>query len=224
MPPTVELFEPAKFSLQELAFLRDHMGESPTVAFHGGVLPQGVNPDAVRPALERFVQLAELEKVKKVPWVGFDPIKDSIDRFIAFQEKCLIGQSLGDVRHPSQYNWDSTGASMKAGIGSDSSDMVRSELLPDGTRRPFAVQLTGTPRKQSSMWAKNTAPPMHADKIVLAANGTLTCTICDKVVANFEPAKGSRARNKALADARKHLMKTKTEEARHRAIANVPVS
>ncbi len=119
MPPTIELFEPAKFSLQELAFLREHLGESPTVAFHGG-LPKHVNEDAVRPALERFSQLAELEKVKNAPWVGYAPIKDSIDRFIAFQEKCLLGQSLGDVRHPSQHTWDSQGNSMKAGIGADS--------------------------------------------------------------------------------------------------------
>ena len=223
MPPTVELFEPADYSLAELAFLREHLGESPTVAFHGGVLPKGVNPDAVRPALERFVQLAELEKIKQVPWIGPEAVKDSIDRFISFQDKCLAGQAMGDVRHPSQHTWDSTGASSKSGIGSDASDKVRNELLPDGTRRPFAVQLVGTARGKSR-WARGGATALQDDKIVLAANGTLTCTICDKTVAHYEPLKGSRAKNKALAEARKHCMKSSNEQARHRAIANVPVS
>lgn len=222
MPPTVELFEPADYSMEELSFLREHLHESPTVALHGK-LPKGVNPAAIEKALTRFSQLSELEKVKQLPWAGHERIADSIDRFIAFQEKCLLGQSLGDVRHPSQHTWDSTGAASPLGIGSDSADKVRTELLPDGTRRPFAVQLVGTARR-SSMWGRKTAPATHDDKIVLADNGTLTCSICDKVVSSFDPAKGSRARNKALAEARKHCMKNSAEQARHRAIANVPVS
>ncbi len=223
MPPTVELFEPAKYSMPELAFLLKHLEESPTVALHGDALPKGVNKDAVVPLLERLSQLSELERVKKAPWAGYEPIRDSIERFIAFQEKCLQGHAVGDVRHPSQYVWDSTGAAMKTGIGSDSAEMVRTELLEDGTRVPFAVQLTGTARR-ASRWAKKTAPATFDDKIALAANGTLTCTICDKVVANYDPQKGTRAKNKALADARKHCMKTSTEQGRHRAIVNVPVA
>ena len=222
MPPTVELFEPADYSLEELAFLREHLQESPAVALHGGTLPRGVNTAAVTKALSRFSELAELERVKNAPWAGHDRIADSIDRFIAFQEKCLKGQEQGEPRHPSQSTWDSMGAQQKAGIGADSNDKVRHELTPEGERRPFAVQLVGTPRK-SSMWGRKTAPAEFHDKITLADNGTLSCSVCNKVVANFDPAKGSRARNKALAEARKHCMKASSEQARHRAIANVPV-
>ena len=222
MPPTVELFEPADYSLEELAFLREHLQESPTVALHGGTLPKGVNPAAVRKALTRFSELSELEKVKNAPWAGYEPIADSIDRFIAFQEKCLKGQEQGEPRHPSQHTWDSMGMSQRAGIGADANEKVRNELLPNGQRRPFAVQLVGTPRK-SSMWGRKTAPAEFHDMITLADNGTLTCSICDKVVASFDLQKGSRAKNRALAEARKHCMKASSEQARHRAIANVPV-
>lgn len=224
MPPTVELFEPADYSLPELRFLLAHLEESPTVALHDVALPPGVSPDAIRPALEKFSRLEELQQKRNLPWAGYEPIRDSIERFIAFQEKCLQGQAMGDVRHPSTHTWDSTGASAKYGIGSDSSDKIRSELRPDGTRVPFAVQLTGAVRKRSSMWAKPAPQQAPDDKIILAENGTLTCSICDKVVANFDPERGSRAKNKAVSEARKHCMQASTEQARHRAIANVPVS
>ena len=222
MPPTVELFEPADFAIAELHFMLQHLTETPNVALHG-TPPPGVNPVAIRKTLGRFSELEELKRVKQVPWAGYDPIKDSIQRFIAFQEKCLQGQAQGEPRHPSQHTWDSTGAMSRGGIGSDSSDKVRSELLPDGTRRSFTVNLTNLTKRQRSMWGPQSAPPVHQDAIMYNDNGTYSCTICQKVVVSFDIDKGSRARNKARADARKHCLKSTKEQARHRAIANVPV-
>jgi len=216
-----EVFQPAKFSLPELHFMLEHLEESPTVALHGSV-PKGVNPDAIRPTLARFTELEELQRVRNVPWVGYDPIRESIERFIAYQAKCRQGQELGEPRHPSFSIFDSQGSAMKAGVGSDASDMVRNELKEDGTRQPFGVQLVGTQRK-SRMWRGKQPVTVTVDEITHAENGTLTCTICEKVVASYDTDKGSRARNKAKADARKHCMTTKKEHARHRAIANVPI-
>lgn len=220
MPPAVELFEPADYSLEELAFMREHLTESPNVALHGGV-PKGVNPAEIRRALGRFAELEELSRVRKVPWAGYEPIKDSIERFIAFQEKCMEGQQNGEPRHPSQKTWDSMGNMVDGGIGSDASEKVRNELLPDGTRLPFAVPLVKV-TKRSRMWGVKVAGQTEPDAITYD-NGTYTCTICNKAVANFDTDRGTRARNKARAEARSHCMKSRKEIARHRAIANVPV-
>ena len=217
-----EVFHPAKFSIEELQFLLAHLEESPNVALHGGI-PKGVNPLAVKDALGRFRELSELSEVRKVAWAGYEPIRDSIERFIAYQEKCVRGQEQGEPRHPSAMTFDSTGAMSKGGIGSDASDMVRTELLPNGSRKPFGVQLVGTVRK-SRMWGgQQSNAAATVDEIKHHENGTLECTICQKVVAHYEVEKGTRVRNKAKADARKHCLKASKELARHRAILNVPI-
>jgi len=215
------VFEPARLSMEELSFVLDHLEESPNVALHGSV-PKGVNPTAIRTVLGRFAELEELAKVRKVPWAGYDRIKDSIERFIAFQNKCVEGQTYGEPRHPSMMNWDSTGAMSRGGVGSDASDMVRTELLPDGTRKPFSVTLVDGKRR-SSMWGKKSAPPAADDKIVYQGDGTYKCTICDKVVASFDVDRGTRAKNAAKKQVRDHCMKAKREHSRHRAILNVPI-
>lgn len=221
MAAPVEIFQPAKYSIEELTFMRAHLGESPNVALHGGV-PKGVNPVAIKTALGRFVELDELHKVRNVPWAGYEPIKDAIDRFIAFQEKCVEGQQYGEPRHPSAMTWDSTGAVNKGGVGSDSSEMVVTELLSGGERKAFGVALVDG-KKRTSMWGKKTAPPSTDDKIVDKENGTFFCTICNKVVVSYDPERGTRARNKAKKDVRDHCLKAKKEESRHRAILNVPI-
>ena len=221
MPPTVEVFEPADYSLEELAFMREHLRETPNVALHGK-LPSGVNPVAIKRALGRFSELHELAEVKQVPWAGYEPIEDAIDRFIAFQEKCMEGQASGEPRHPSQQTWDSMGNMSKGGIGSDASEKVRSELLPDGSRRTFTVPLVAVAKK-SRMWGIKVPGQTTPDAITFNPNGTYECSICKKAVSSFDLAKGTRARNKARSDARTHCAKAKTELQRHRAIMNVPV-
>lgn len=221
MAVAVEIFEPAKYSIEELQFMREHLGESPNVALHGKV-PPGVNPVAIRDALGRFAELDELSRVRGVAWAGYEPIKDSIDRFIAFQEKCIEGQSYGEPRHPSSMTWDSQGAVSRGGVGSDNSEMVRTELLPGGERRPFGVKLIDT-KKRTSMWGQKTVTNTTDDKIAYNGDGTYTCTICAKVVASFDVDKGTRARNKAKKLVRDHCLKATREQSRHRAILNVPV-
>lgn len=215
------LFEPADFSLEELAFMRDHLEETPTVALSDGV-PKGVNPLAVRTALGRFTELDELAKVKNRPWCGYEPIRESIERFIAFQDKCLEAQRLGDLRHPGMYTFDSTGAAHRHGIGADSSEKVRTELMPDGTRVPFAVTLVDGQRR-ARVWGKQAPVNTSLDAITDRGDGTFHCSICDKVVTSYEVIKGRRARNKAIKQAREHCRDAKREISRHRAIMNVVI-
>ena len=219
----VDKFEPADFSLEELAFLRAHLQESPTVALHGGV-PKGVNPAAITSALSRFRELDELHTARNVPWVGYEPIESSIDRFLAYQEKCIEAQTFGEPRHPSQHIWDSTGAKIDQGIGSDASEKVRNELLPDGTRIPFAVKLIDVKRR-SKVWGQPRTQLQTADDKITHENGIVFCTICNKPITSYDvTTASSRIKNKHIKLGRDHCMKSQTEIARHRAIANVPVA
>lgn len=224
------LFEPADFALPELRFTLDHLGESPNVALHGEI-PPNVNPVAVKALLGRLYDLEELQKVKGVPWgwsddgtlTGFDAITDSIERYLAWQAKCLEMQQQGQVRHPSQHTWDSTGARTHGGIGSDASDKVRSEITNDGRRLKFAVTLhdDGRQRVVRPPWLQ--PAPVIGDDAITLDNGVYSCSICEKPICSFDVDKGRPAQNKARTLVRKHVRETKTELARHRSLVNVPI-
>lgn len=225
------LFEPADYSMVELKFALDHLRESPNVALHGGV-PEGVNPLAVKTLLGRLYDLEELRTIKGIPWgwsedgqlTGFDAVEDAIERFIAWQEKCLEMQKRGGPRHPSQHTWDSTGAMSHGGIGADASDKVISEIMDDGTRRKFAVTLHEDGRKRTVKmpWQKP-APKIGEDAITLDERGVYSCSICEKAIASFDVDKGRPAQNKARKTVREHIRQTKTELERHRSLVNVPI-
>lgn len=221
MPAITDTFEPADFSIEELHFMLAHLKESPTVALHGGV-PKGVHPVAIQTALARFRELDELSDVRNVPWCGYEPIEDSISRFLAYQEKCMEAQKFGEPRHPSQMTWDSTGAMSRGGIGADASEKVRTELHPDGTRVPFTVKLIDGKRR-SKVWGQPKVVNTSNDRII-HTNGVLTCSICDKPIASYDVDRAtSRTMNKMRAEARKHCMNAQSEISRHRAIANVVI-
>jgi hypothetical protein len=224
------LFEPADYSIEELTFALAHMGESPNVALHDAV-PEGVNPVAIRNLLGRLYDLEEIRTIKGVPWglsddgrlTGFDAIRDSSERFINWQRKCMEMQQRGGPRHPSQHTWDSTGAMTHGGIGSDASEKVRSEILDNGTRKPFAVMLKEDGRKRTiKMPWQQPAPPVGSDSITVDG-GVYHCSICDKPIASFDPTLGRRAQNKAKKVVLEHVRDSKTELSRHRALVNVPI-
>lgn len=224
--PPIETFEPADYSMQELSFLLTNLRKTPNVALHDAP-PKGVNPTQVRRALSAFHDLQELADVKKQPWAGFAAVEDSITRFIKWQEKCLAIQARGGPRHPSQHNWDSTGAMSSGGIGSDSSEKVRHEINDDGDRVPFTVNLRDVNRKAVDMpWttkAKRKVAPVSDADVVTHTPGVYACSICDKPVASYDTVSGRKGQNKARTAARKHLKTCRTEVSRHRAIANVPI-
>lgn len=239
MPTVVEtsnVFHPADYSLPELRFLLEHLEESPTVALDGGqpvktprdrsvnlkVGEHVINPVQVRPLLQRMYELEELRRVRQKPWAGYDPIRESIERFIAFQENCIEWQKQGHPRHPSMHTWDSTGERYKGGIGSDPSDRIRHEILPNGERRPFEVHLLQSEQSKTKLpWLSKDAP-VNTDRII-HENGIMHCTICDKPITSYDVALGRKAANKARAAARKHCKTAKNEIARHRTLFNIPI-
>lgn len=229
-------FEPADFSIEELTFIKEHLRETPTVALHGDSLPKGVNPIAIQVALGKFSELDALSKLKPdgrrkpQPWCGYEAIEESIDRFIAWQELSLKIQKQGGPRHPSQHSWDSMGTMTTGGIGTDSVEKVRNEIVVDEatgrvSRRPFAVELLKVNGKSLDMpWVpKPGGRVIEVDRVEHnQEDGTYKCTICNKVVASYDTDGGRKAKNSARALAVKHLKTSRKEHARHRAICNVP--
>lgn len=221
-------FEPAVLSNPELAFLLDHIEETPTAALHKGV-PAGVNPAEVTKLLTRLQTYDQLQKVHGVAWAGFDAVKDSILRYIAWSERSeeiyrRTGGASGNksIRYPSLYAWDDQGNAFKAGIDADSNEMVRTEILDDGTRRPFGVNLV---EPKGSMipqldevapWIRTSAKRAD-DKVeqkVVGRSGTLTCTVCGKAE-QFDP-KSRQTFTMARTRMGRHLKSAKTEVGRHR--------
>lgn len=226
-----EKFEPALFSIEELEFLLDHLGETPNVALHE-MDEEGVNPKAIRPILTRFVELDELEKVRKVPWAGYDAIKDSIKRYLDWHNKTAELQEEGLPRHPSQHNFEEDGTVTRGGTGADSSEMVRSEILDTGERKVFTVRLRdvkgggsmkapwlGGPKSKSAPAKTATAKVEEKDQIVHdRKRGLYMCGICDEAICTYSKTGGARSLTMAKRKVERHLRTSRKAPARHRAV------
>jgi len=221
-----DTFEPALFSDAELHWLSDHLTTPPISAFLDP-LPPLVNRAAVEPALTRMYELAELERHRKIAWAGIGAIRDSIERYLLWQERAMEirRRTKNRITNPSMFHWDETGKPTKYAIGADSGQLVRSEILDDGSRRPFGVLLTGRPEdvlRQSiadmAPWVKTPQnPALQNDEIrntEKGPNGLFTCSICDHVV----PYKVGSAAVKQMARARmgQHLKRAAVDVNRHR--------
>lgn len=226
-------FEPAIHSIAELRFLLDHLEEPPHAALHDAT-PAGVNPTQITKTLTVLQELDQLQKFRGVPWAGFEAVKDSILRFLAWQERCqeifrLTGGAAGQrsVPQASQYGWDESGNAYKYAIGADSAEMVRTEILDNGDRKSFTVKLL-VPEGARTEELASVAPWLAAEKQTRALDkdevkeaidkkkkhGSFTCTICLKAE-QFDLA--SRAsRMAARARMGSHLKRASTEVARHR--------
>lgn len=224
-------FEPAVLSNQELAFLLDHLEEPPHAALFKGT-PPGVNPAQIRKTLGQIHDLAQLAVYQQVPWCGFDAIRDSIMRYLGWDERRreiyrLSGgpHAQQGIAHASQYGWDSTGGAFKYAIGADSAEMPRTEILEDGERRPFGVRMLHpdgegvTDLSAAAPWIKKIRAAKVTDTLTETRTktaGALTCSICLRAE-QFDP-RSRNAYSGARARMGKHLKSAKTEVARHRAL------
>lgn len=221
-----DTFEPGLLTQAELHWLADHLNEPPVSAFLDP-LPASVNRAAVEGILTRVYELTELEKHRRVPWAGVEAVRDSIERYLVWQDRALEirRRTKNQIANPSMFAWDATGRPTKYAIGADSGQMVRSEILDDGTRKMFGVLLTGNPADvlTSSItdiapWVKSPAnPDLVKDTVVQfekGTNGSFTCSICNHVITY---AAGSKAKM-AAARARmgQHLKRASVDVNRHR--------
>lgn len=220
MPPVAQVFEPAVYSIPELRFMLDHLGEPPKVAMYKGV-PKGVNPAAITQCLGPIYDLVELERHQAVGWAGIDTLKDSIVRYLGWHERCLEIHRRGGPRHASQFGWEE-GRPVKHAIGADSSDMVRTEITDDGTRRRFAVDLL-VPYGQSLPSLEEVAPwlrtggsaaPVAPDTLdVDRKAGIMKCGVCGKHIA-FD-AGNAKSLQMARAQMARHLKSANKFVERH---------
>lgn len=227
MPRPQELFEPAFLSDQELRYILTHLGEPPIAALHG-TLPEGVNRTQIQKTLGRLYELQQLQEHRNVPWAGFDAIRESIEAYLQWSARTreISRRTNGNVRHASMFVWDSSGRRYKFGIGADTS-AVRTEIGPDGARKPFAVDLLnpdsnllGADMSDVMPWvgsAPNPMSPTHQDKIETVEqgeNGYLKCSVCLKQI-EFDP-NNTQSRSQARAQMARHLKSANREIDRHR--------
>lgn len=158
----MEFFDPVDYSVEELKFLLDHLGE-PSIVALGSIravplpdpprgkdgrikdkapvyYPDGVNPNAVKPVLDRVSELQDLQSHKGEVWQGVEAIKDAILTFLSENEQWERDTRRGAPRWPSLYSFDSKGRAHLSGPGSDSGK-VRTYFTEDGERKEFRIPL-----------------------------------------------------------------------------------
>lgn len=215
-------FYPAKLSDEELSYLLDHLELPPTVALQGE-MPEGVNPRAIEAVLQPIYDLEQLRLHRGVAWAGFDKIRDVIVRYQTWSQLSRDSKAMGGPRHPSQYSWDSSGHMTKGTPGTDSYEMVRTEILDDGTRRPLYLddirRPVQTKQGPNLPWLRKQADADVASDALEHddSKGLLTCTICSHVV-TYKIGTGRAALNMARGQMARHLKSTRKEPIRHRAL------
>lgn len=217
-------FEPAIFSHEELRFLLDHVDKPPVVALSKGV-PKGVNVKTIQGWLERLYNLQQLQDHNGQVWAGYDAVKNSIVRYLAWLELTAEIRRRGGPPHASLYAWDTKGQAFKYGIDSDSG-FVRNEILADGSRKPFGLKLLEKDGVYTNLisdiapWLKQGgSAAVQDEELIVVKNGKFgkfECPICGKSE-EFQTA-SRNAENLARSRIAKHLKSARQEVARHRAL------
>ena len=139
MPATQIRFEPSEYSVEELRFLLGTLGNKPPVVIKDMVLPLGVSRAQILKVVTDCYELEEVQKHSGVPWAGYDTVRDSMERMLQWYEVCGELARRGGPKHASMQTWDGN-RYLPRGPESDSG-IVRTEILPDGSRRPLGVDL-----------------------------------------------------------------------------------
>lgn len=217
----LERFEPAQYSTPDLYFLLDNLGQSPAVAMRKELAP-GTHPANLRYVLNTVYELEQIKQAEKgFAWAGVEALVDSISRYLKwldlqqeFARRKVRDHAGALILHPSMYTWDSDGKAFKWGVDADAADMVRTEILPDGSRMEFGVTLAN-PSGEKLPHISDVAPwikvgpnkPRPEDKILEHQSdknprmGSLQCTICD----HREEFDRRNAQHKRAAMGRMHL-------------------
>ncbi len=213
-------FYPAKLSDAEIEFLLDHLEDPPAVALQGE-LPLGVNAFAIEAVLIPMHELEQLRLHRNMNWAGYASVRDVLVRYQAWEQLSRESRALGGPRHPSMHSWDSSGQMTKATPGTDSSDIVRSEILDDGTRRPLWIEDLRRPVRKAGgprlPWLQRDKAPSEDNILHDDVKGLLTCSVCDHTI-TYNTARGRSAITMARGQMARHLKSTKKEPGRHRTL------
>lgn len=213
-------FYPARLSDQELDFLLEHMEEPPAVVLQGE-LPLGVNPTSIEHVLVPMYELEQLRSHRGINWAGFAQVRDVIVRYQEWQKFSKDIHAQGGPRHPSMYAYDSDGQITKGAPGTDPGEIVKTEILEDGTRRPLFLADLRRPEQGRKgphfPWVKQRDLSVTDAVEHDAKKGILTCSICQHVV-SYTASKGRVAMNLARGHMARHLKGSRKEPTRHRAL------
>jgi hypothetical protein len=210
-----DTFDPAVLSLEDNAFLIDHLGEPVEQATAKGV-PAGVTPASGLRALDELYRYGKRCEANGDPFVGFEALKEACRVFLREHASMMQNARRGVApKFPSLSEWDAFGQPHRGGVGSDS-ERMRSYFDAEGNRHFFVVKLMVLSDARPEWLLKKQAKTTREFKELIedTENGVFTCPIC-KFSQNYEP--GSRGR-RSMARTRmgKHLKGAKREPDLHR--------
>jgi hypothetical protein len=217
--PQTFTFDPVLFSDAENTFLFQHVGHAPAVAFAEG-LPPGVNRAAVKPMLEMFYDLQQLEEVRGQVWAGADAVKATIETYKQEQARAREIRRRGGPGNPSMYAWDSFGKPHRGGVGSDAG-RVHTYIDGNGERHRFALELKpmgdGSYGDFTAPWIKKASPKDIPTALIEDETaGFVQCPVC-KHTETYEQGSSS---GKRMARVRmsNHMKAVKRDIDLHRAV------
>ena len=206
----MDVFDPARYSLEENKFFLQHLGESPVVALQDR-LPQGVNPVTVQEVLGAVYELDELKKHRGNTWAGQTAISTSINTYLSESQKWKELSTRGAPRFPTMHAWDGKGRPHRGGVGSDSSQ-VTTYLTKNGKREPFAVPLqTVLTQPFVADWIQE-EEPLPEELVHDAEKGFLQCPV-DSWSTNYKT-ESRQAYNMARARMSRHCKTSKDDRVR----------
>ncbi len=223
-------FDPTLLSIEENKWLLENMDKPVYVALqniravrlppegrnkNSVIYPDGVNPNAVRPLLEKFQALDDDQQHNRVNWVGKQAIKDCIQRWLAVDAKWESDhrRTRGRApRFPSFYSFDSRGKGHLGGPGSDN-NRIKTYFGDGGTRHELAIPLI---KEEEVTW--NPGFTEQSTTEGLTVNGELNRIEC--FCGHTERFKQDSRPSYTAARARmsKHLRNVTEEVTRHREI------
>ena len=221
-------FDPTVFSPEELNWLLENIDKPTYIALQGirgvrlppdgknknsVIYPDGVNPNQVKPILEKFDQLDLDQKHSGIKWAGREAIKTAIRTWIAVDQKWEKDwrRTRGRApRFPSFYSFDSRGKGHLGGPGSDNG-RIKTYFNEKGERVMLSIPLI--PEEEISWNPGFTEAPVSTDLVVNAELNRIEC-FCGHTERFKE---GSRpSYTAARARISKHLRNTTEDIERHR--------
>lgn len=240
----MEYFDPVLYSIEELNFLIANLGKPTVVALStiravplaeparrkdGRIAdknpvnyPDGVNPAAVKPILDKVNEFIDLEKHQGAYWCGVEALKEAAQTFLTENEKWKRDARRGAPRWPSMFSYDMNGRGHLSGPGSDSGQ-VRTYFGADGKRKPFRVPFVpqdlagGNPEWANRAIEETPARETASGRKVGLRNDTenhrIECLVCGHTEQYKTESRSSY--NAARARMSRHLRSAKTEADAH---------
>jgi hypothetical protein len=230
---TIVDFDPTIYSKEECNWLLENLDKPVPVAMatirpyrmppdgknkNNVVYPDGVNPNAVKPILDRIQELEDFQNHEGQKWVGKEAIKACIRTWLTVDAKWESDnrRTRGRApRYPSLYSFDSRGKGHLGGPGSDNGG-IKTYFDDKGERKPIAIALIP---EEVVEWSPGfTETPATKDMVVNVEMSRIEC-FCGHTEKFKKDSRPSH--NAARARFSKHLRGATEDVERHRELYTV---